>query len=97
MIHQGFGPWGDILGGTNALLRKRALEDIATAVREEQTGIDVPRYIQDRTVIEDTESSVDLVHRGWGLFNYPARLSYARRLTSDPWWCSGAGGPTAGS
>jgi cellulose synthase/poly-beta-1,6-N-acetylglucosamine synthase-like glycosyltransferase len=28
-------------------------------------------------VIEDTESSVDLVHRGWGLFNYPARLSYS--------------------
>ena len=28
-------------------------------------------------MIEDTESSVDLVHRSWGLFNYPARLSYS--------------------
>jgi hypothetical protein len=28
-------------------------------------------------VIEDTESSVDLVRRGWQLFNYPARLSYS--------------------
>ena len=78
VIHQGFTAHGATFWvGANALLRKRALEDIATAVRDEQTGIDVPRYIQDRTVIEDTESSVDLVHRGWGLFNYPARLSYS--------------------
>jgi hypothetical protein len=37
----------------------------------------VTRYIQDRTVIEDTESSVDLVARGWRLFNYPERLAYS--------------------
>ncbi len=35
------------------------------------------RYIQDRTVIEDTESSVDLVDRGWKLYNYPERLAYS--------------------
>jgi cellulose synthase/poly-beta-1,6-N-acetylglucosamine synthase-like glycosyltransferase len=77
VIHQGFTAHGATYWvGANALLRKRALEDIATTVRDERTGADVVRYIQDRTVIEDTESSVDLVHRGWGLFNYPARLSY---------------------
>jgi hypothetical protein len=37
----------------------------------------VPRYIQDRTVIEDTESSVDLAAHGWTLANYPERLSYS--------------------
>jgi cellulose synthase/poly-beta-1,6-N-acetylglucosamine synthase-like glycosyltransferase len=37
----------------------------------------VRRYIQDRTVIEDTESSVDLVAKGWELTNYPERLSYS--------------------
>jgi cellulose synthase (UDP-forming) len=77
VIHQGFTVHGATYWvGANALLRKRALEDIATTVRDERTGADVVRYIQDRTVIEDTESSVDLLHRGWGLFNYPARLSY---------------------
>jgi cellulose synthase/poly-beta-1,6-N-acetylglucosamine synthase-like glycosyltransferase len=63
--------------GANALLRKRALEDIATTCRDARSGVEHVRYVQDRTVIEDTESSVDLVRRGWGLFNYPARLSYS--------------------
>ena len=44
---------------------KRALEDIATTVTDSETGASHRRYIQDRTVIEDTESSVDLVTRGW--------------------------------
>jgi cellulose synthase (UDP-forming) len=35
------------------------------------------RFIQDRTVIEDTESSIDLVARGWTLENYPATLAYS--------------------
>ena len=34
-------------------------------------------YIQDRTVIEDTESSIDLGYFGWHLVNYPERLSYS--------------------
>jgi len=33
--------------------------------------------VQDRTVIEDTESSVDLGTHGWTLVNYPERLSYS--------------------
>ena len=40
-------------------------------------GWPIRRYIQDRTVIEDTESSIDLATHGWSLLNYPERLSYS--------------------
>jgi cellulose synthase/poly-beta-1,6-N-acetylglucosamine synthase-like glycosyltransferase len=74
IIHQGFTRFsGTYWVGANALLRKRALEDIAVTSADEPTR----KYIQDRTVIEDTESSIDLVRRGWGLFNYPRRLSFS--------------------
>jgi cellulose synthase (UDP-forming) len=76
IIHQGFSAndatyWV----GANALLRKAALEAIATDGLE--NGRRVRRFIQDRTVIEDTESSVDLVAGGWRLYNHPQRLSYS--------------------
>jgi cellulose synthase/poly-beta-1,6-N-acetylglucosamine synthase-like glycosyltransferase len=61
--------------GANAVIRKRALEDIGET--EWVGGFEVHRYIQDRTVIEDTESSVDLALKGWTLVNYPERLSYS--------------------
>jgi cellulose synthase (UDP-forming) len=78
LIHQGFTRHGATFWvGANAVLRKRALEDIATTVTDPETGASHRRFIQDRTVIEDTESSVDLVTRGWQLFNYPARLSFS--------------------
>ena len=78
LIHQGFTRHGATFWvGANAVLRKRALEDIATTATDSETGASHRRFIQDRTVIEDTESSVDLVRRGWQLFNYPARLSYS--------------------
>ena len=61
--------------GANAVIRKRALDDI---VEEEIVGgFAIKRYVQDRTVIEDTESSVDLGAHGWTLVNYPERLSYS--------------------
>jgi hypothetical protein len=76
IIHQGFtGYDATYWVGANALLRKSALMDIA--VIDEERGFPVKRYIQDRTVIEDTESSIDLVNRGWRLYNYPERLSYS--------------------
>ena len=76
IIHQGFTRYrATFWVGANALLRKKALEDIVTVSRER--GFEVRRYIQDRTVIEDTESSVDLVARGWSLLNYPQRLAYS--------------------
>jgi EAL domain-containing protein (putative c-di-GMP-specific phosphodiesterase class I)/cellulose synthase/poly-beta-1,6-N-acetylglucosamine synthase-like glycosyltransferase len=61
--------------GANAVLRKRALDEVA------QSSFDgnwqIRRYIQDRTVIEDTESTIDLGSHGWTLMNYPERLSYS--------------------
>jgi hypothetical protein len=76
LIHQGFtGYDATYWVGANALLRKTALLDIA--VTEEERGHSITRYIQDRTVIEDTESSIDLVARGWSLYNYPERLAYS--------------------
>jgi cellulose synthase/poly-beta-1,6-N-acetylglucosamine synthase-like glycosyltransferase len=74
VVHQGFTRAGATFWvGANALLRTRALQDIATTRVE--NGHTVRLYISDRTVIEDTESSVDLVVRGWRLYNYPRRLS----------------------
>lgn len=61
--------------GANAVLRKAALDDIVEVDRS--GGVEVHRFIQDRTVIEDTESSIDLVEHGWKLYNYPERLSYS--------------------
>jgi cellulose synthase/poly-beta-1,6-N-acetylglucosamine synthase-like glycosyltransferase len=76
IVHQGFSPHGATYWvGANALLRRSALEDISTCARE--GPIEVRKYIQDRTVIEDTESSIDLVRRGWTLHNHPQRLAFS--------------------
>ncbi|MDN4481782.1 glycosyltransferase family 2 protein [Demequina muriae] len=61
--------------GANAVIRKAALNDIVEI--SFVGGQEVRRYVQDRTVIEDTESSIDLVAHGWSLYNYPERLSYS--------------------
>ncbi len=76
IVHQGF-TWCDATFwvGANALLRKRALDDIR--VEEEERGYVVSKFIQDHTVIEDTESTVDLAFKGWTLRNYPERLAYS--------------------
>lgn len=76
ILHQGTTYFGATFWvGANAVIRKKALEDIA----EEETvnGFKIRRFIQDRTVIEDTESSIDLEKHGWTLKNYPERLSYS--------------------
>lgn len=76
IIHQGFTRFNATYWvGANALLRKAALD--AIAVVEEERGFPVTRYVQDRTVIEDTESTIDLVDRGWTLHNYPDRLAFS--------------------
>jgi cellulose synthase/poly-beta-1,6-N-acetylglucosamine synthase-like glycosyltransferase len=76
LLHQGMTRFGATFWvGANAVLRKKALEDIATSTVED--GIPVTRYIHDRTVIEDTESSIDLLVHGWVLFNYPERLAFS--------------------
>ena len=61
--------------GANAIIRRTALDDIVTTTTER--GFAIRTFIQDRTVIEDTESSMDLAARGWRLENYPERLSYS--------------------
>ena len=40
-------------------------------------GFEIRRYVQDRTVLEDTESSINLATHGWRLVNYPERLRYS--------------------
>jgi hypothetical protein len=61
--------------GASATSRKEALLDIATT--HEERGHTFPVYIQDKTVIEDTGATIDLIRRGWRVENYPARLSYS--------------------
>ena len=76
VIHQGFTHFGATYWvGANALLRRTALDEIVET--QVERGYEVKIFIQDRTVIEDTESSVDLVDRGWQLHNYPERLAYS--------------------
>jgi len=76
ILHQGMTKYNATFWvGANAVIRKSALEDIVE--REWDGRFEVKRYIQDRTVIEDTESSIDLAVHGWNLINYPERLSYS--------------------
>lgn len=76
MLHQGLTYFDATFWvGANAVIRKRALEDIVQVSTEGDRT--VKTYIQDRTVIEDTESSIDLGFHGWHLVNYPERLSYS--------------------
>jgi cellulose synthase (UDP-forming) len=76
ILHQGMSYYGATFWvGANAVIRKRAIEDIVEI--ETVGGFEIATYIQDRTVIEDTESSIDLGAHGWTLINYPERLSYS--------------------
>jgi len=76
IVHQGLTYFNATFWvGANAVIRKVALNDIVEISYVD--GNEVRRYVQDRTVIEDTESSVDLVAHDWTLFNYGERLSYS--------------------
>lgn len=76
VVHQGFTFYGATFWvGANAIARKTALDAIKHWRVER--GHRIPIFIQDRTVIEDTESSVDLAAAGWRLHNYPERLAYS--------------------
>ncbi|MBS1861094.1 MAG: glycosyltransferase [Actinobacteria bacterium] len=76
IIHQGM-TYNDATFwvGANAVLRKRALDDIEQV--EHKGPFKIYRYISDRTVIEDTESTVDLAGGGWTLYNYNERLAFS--------------------
>jgi cellulose synthase (UDP-forming) len=76
VIHQGFTFYGATFWvGANAIVRKKALDAIEQ--RRVERGYEIPIFIEDRTVIEDTESSLDLAAAGWRLHNYPERLAYS--------------------
>lgn len=76
VVHQGFSFFDAAYWvGANALLRATALRDIRQTALER--GHQVPVFIQDKTVIEDTGSSLDLVRCGWKLHNHPERLAYS--------------------
>jgi cellulose synthase/poly-beta-1,6-N-acetylglucosamine synthase-like glycosyltransferase len=76
IVHQGLTHYeATFWVGANALIRKRALDQLEEC--QSESGFTIKRYIKDRTVIEDTESSIDLRARGWRLYNYPERLSYS--------------------
>lgn len=74
--HQGYTHWhASFWVGANAMLRMTALDAIKEIVHAD--GKKYAIYIQDRTVIEDTESTIDLVQKGWLLYNYPSRMTFS--------------------
>src|SRR5260370_37147641 len=73
LFHQGFTAYNATFWvGANAVLRRKALDEIMTMT--EERGHPVPIFIQDKTLIEDTVSTIDLAARAWRLHNHPERL-----------------------
>ncbi len=76
LIHQGFTFFNATYWvGANAVIRAAALQDIKIVTHER--GYEVSKFIQDHTVIEDTESSIDIAGKNWNLYNHPERLAYS--------------------
>ena len=76
LVHQGLTYYDATFWvGANAIIRKRALDDIAET--SYLGDWEIRHYIRDRTVIEDTESTLDIGIHGWRLYNFPERLSYS--------------------
>jgi cellulose synthase/poly-beta-1,6-N-acetylglucosamine synthase-like glycosyltransferase len=76
LIHQGLTYYDATFWvGANALVRLAALRDLA--VTEVERGFEIVKFLRDSTLIEDTESTIDLVSRGWRLFNQPERLAFS--------------------
>ena len=76
IVHQGLTYYDATFWvGANAVIRKRALDEIGEA--SYLGDWEIKHYIRDRTVIEDTESTIDMGIHGWRLYNCPERLSYS--------------------
>lgn len=74
--HQGLTAFGaGSWVGAAALLRMRALREVAEVDVEQ--GHPVVRYVKDRTVTEDADTTLDLLLKGWRVYNYPQRLNYS--------------------
>ena len=61
--------------GGSAVMRRAALEDICQET--EERGYPIRKYIKDRTLVEDTESSLSFLAKGWSIYNYLDPLSYS--------------------
>ncbi len=76
MLCQGSAHYGAAFWvGGSALMRRDALEDVCEQTRER--GYPIRKYIQDRTLVEDTESSLSFLAKGWGIYNYIEPLTYS--------------------
>jgi cellulose synthase/poly-beta-1,6-N-acetylglucosamine synthase-like glycosyltransferase len=76
LTHQGMTFFGATAWvGANALIRHSALADIMRYSHERSHCLSM--YIEDNTLIEDTAASIDLINKGWRLYNYPARLAFS--------------------
>ena len=60
--------------GANGILRTKSLTEIEMVSYER--GYLVRRYIRDRTVIEDAESTIEFICKDWKVLTYPISLSY---------------------
>src|SRR5438552_17723838 len=61
--------------GASAILRRAELDDIVFST--EERGYSISFYVRDRTLDEDTDTTVDLIRRGWTVQHYPDRLAYS--------------------
>ncbi len=76
LIHQGLTHYrATFWVGANAIMRRTALNDIQHAHTER--GHVVKKFIPDRTAVEDSDATIDLVERGWRLHNYQERLAFS--------------------
>jgi hypothetical protein len=76
VVHMGFTRYDAAFWvGANAVIRKAALAEIRVSIQER--GYTMSKYISDRTHIEDTESTIDLIARGWTLYNSPVQFAYS--------------------
>lgn len=76
LLHQGLGRSGAAFWvGANAMLRRQALESIA--VNDGSSRLDARRLLCERTVIEDTETSLALREAGWRLLSVAEPLAFS--------------------
>jgi cellulose synthase/poly-beta-1,6-N-acetylglucosamine synthase-like glycosyltransferase len=76
ILHQGFTHYDATYWvGANALVRLSALRQLA--VRDVERGFEIVKFISDRTLIEDTETTIDLASRGWTLYSHLERLAFS--------------------
>ena len=76
IVHQGMAEHDAAFWvGANAVLRTTAVEELR--IDDDSEGHTISRFISDRTVIEDTESTLDLTAKGWKVLNYPERMAYS--------------------